>query len=75
VKVLIGSDALPRRRFTARLLWEPRDIWLGVFWNRVDDQVILHASETGKSPEYPTYLLVYICLVPCVPFCVAWRTA
>ncbi len=62
MKVLLGRDELPRRRFTARLLWEPRDIWLGVFWNTVK----------AGGPE-DRFLLVYVCLIPCVPLALAWR--
>jgi hypothetical protein len=75
MKVLLGRDELPRKRFTARLLWEPRDLWVGVFWNTVTDRVILHAYEDGLETEYPTYLLVYVSLIPCLPLCFAWRVS
>lgn len=36
MRVLIGKDEMPRRRLTVRLLWEPRDMWIGVFTNRAN---------------------------------------
>jgi hypothetical protein len=63
VKVMLGGSELPERRFTVRLLWEPRDIWLGVFWNRV------------RAGDYADrFLLVYVCVIPCLPLALAWRT-
>lgn len=49
MRVLIGGDGMPTR-LAVRLLWEPRDVWVGVFWTEADG-----------------LLLVYICLVPCLP--------
>lgn len=73
MKVLVGGDELPRKRFTARLLWEPRDMWIGMFWNTVTDRVIMYPSEHGGQTEHPVYLLVYVSLIPCLPVCFAWR--
>jgi hypothetical protein len=66
MKVLIGSDKEPEKRLTFRLLWEPRDMWIGVYW-----------TDT-KSPRLealldPVYLLIYITVIPCFPLCIAWR--
>lgn len=61
MRVLIGRGAVPRR-FAANLLWEPRDIWVGVFWNR--------AEIKGDR-----FLYVYISLVPCFPLSLVWRRA
>lgn len=58
MRVLIGRDDVPNRRLTLRLLWEPRDAWVGVFTNRAED-----------------FRLVYICLVPCLPIVIAWRSS
>ncbi len=64
MKVLLGRDEIPRfHRLSVRWVWEPRDIWFGVFWNRV----------RAGGPE-DCFLLVYLCLVPCLPVCIAWRT-
>ncbi len=62
MRVLVGHDEMPRQRFTARLLWEPRDLWMGVFWNRV------HAG--GPADRF---LFVYVCVIPCLPVALSWR--
>ena len=62
MRVLIGRDAPPHRRLTVRWLWEPRDIWVGVFWNRTK------LGDLGDE-----FLLVYVGLIPCLPVCVCWR--
>ncbi len=41
----------PGRRITAKPLWEPRDLWLGLFW---------------KKPE-PGTVVLFLCVVPCLP--------
>lgn len=49
--------ALPvYRRWGVRVLWEPRDLWIGVYWNR--------KTNVGIEIEC---LDIYVCLVPCVP--------
>jgi hypothetical protein len=62
MKVLIGRDELPNKRLVARLLWEPRDVWLGVYWNRV---------RAGAPAD--RFLLIYVCVIPCIPLAFAWR--
>ncbi len=62
MRVIFGRDGLPRRRVTLRWLWEPRDIWVGIFWNTVQ----------AGGPE-DRFVLVYVCFVPCLPFCLAVR--
>lgn len=61
MRVLIGRDEMPRRRFTIRLLWEPRDLWVGAFWNRVK------LGDVGDE-----FLLIYVCLIPCFPVAFCW---
>ena len=39
--------------------WEPRDIWVGVYWSR-------EYSKVAKHEAYE-WLDVYVCLVPCFP--------
>lgn len=41
--------------------WEPRDIWMGVYWTR----------DTFLNTDQPL-LDVYICLLPCFPIRVRW---
>lgn len=44
-----------------RWLFEPRDLWVGVFWNR------------AKLGDYgDEFLLIYISVIPCLPVCVCW---
>lgn len=40
--------------------WEPRDVWLGVYWNR---------ERRGRMWRTD----VYVCLVPCFPIRMTWR--
>ena len=44
-------------RWRVRVYWEPRDCWIGVYWDR--------------KPTHDIRKLfvwdVYICLVPCIP--------
>jgi hypothetical protein len=62
VRVLLGRDEMPRKRWTLRLLWEPRDMWIGVFWNHV----------RAGGPE-DRFMFIYVCLVPCLPVVLAVR--
>lgn len=47
----VGDGLGYSNRISIRLLWEPRDIWIGVYWN------------TNGTKE----LFIYICLLPCLP--------
>ncbi len=58
MRVLLGSDAPPTRRFSVRWLWEPRDAWIGVFWN------VAHVNDDGDRA-----VLIYVSLIPCLPLC------
>jgi hypothetical protein len=45
--------------------WEPRDIWVGVYWT----------DETREDVHGVTFLSfrsVYVCLVPCFPVRMRW---
>lgn len=46
---------------TVALLFEPRDLWLGVFWD----------LKSGKG-GYTT--CIYLCLLPCLPLRFSWWT-
>ena len=50
------------RLISVSLLWEPRDLWVGVYWDyhswRADREVGVDAG---------WYLQVYICVVPLLP--------
>lgn len=65
MRVLLGSSDMPRGRFAVRWLFEPRDLWLGVFWNVTRARV--------GSEGVATFLLVYVCVVPLLPVAFVWR--
>lgn len=44
-----------------RVRWEPRDLWVGVFWDR------------DRLPFGGWILDVYLCVVPTLPLHVRWR--
>jgi hypothetical protein len=48
-----------------KLLFEPRDLWLGVYWNR---KVLLGAELPPRVD-----LHVYICLVPMFPIHIVFK--
>jgi hypothetical protein len=60
MKCLLGDNAPHGKRFTARLLWEPRDLWVGIFWTH---------TQLGDWAEEDKYLLVYVSIIPCLPVC------
>jgi hypothetical protein len=72
--MLIGRADVPRHRVTVRLLFEPRDVWVGVFWNRAIEKVPDGSDGVGRRTfRFDRFLLVYVTLVPCLPVCVAIR--
>jgi hypothetical protein len=48
-------------RLSAHLLFEPRDLWVGAFWD------IKAMRGFGAS------LFIYVCLIPLLPLCFEWR--
>ena len=40
------------------LVWEPRDLWIGVYWTR---------HEKSSPPGYDPDLSIYVCIIPCLP--------
>jgi hypothetical protein len=55
MKVLIGRDERPTKKVTLRWLWEPRDIWVGVFWNRAEGFLLIYV---GLLPCLPLCLAI-----------------
>lgn len=52
-----------------QIQWEPRDLWVGVFWQFHR----WHAQITGSDNKHGTYIArpwslhVYLCIVPLLP--------
>lgn len=47
----VGDGASYSRKLSVKLLWEPRDIWIGLYW------------DWQSRSEWTAYL----CVVPCLP--------
>lgn len=47
--------------------WEPRDLWLGIYWDYT------HWWEPAARRRVRR-LTVYLCLVPCFPIRLTWRS-
>ncbi|MFH5804723.1 hypothetical protein [Alienimonas sp. DA493] len=56
-----GKPAGPvSHKLSAALLWEPRDIWVGLYWTHRD----------GGGSRF-----LYVCLLPCLPLRVHLKTS
>lgn len=51
-----------------RLFFEPRDLWLGVYWTRDAAEYAFDGSPFRYEWR------VYLCLVPMLPLLVTWTT-
>lgn len=51
-------------RVDVRVLWEPRDLWVGLYWKTVPVQ-------TDDGPK-TLAVVFYLCVLPCVPIRVTW---
>jgi hypothetical protein len=47
--------------------WEPRDIWVGLYWTR-------DVAEVARWEAWET-LSVYLCPIPCFPIRLRWICA
>lgn len=45
--------------------WEPRDLWVGVYWNR---SWVARDAQGNRFVRWD----VYVCLVPCFPIRMIW---
>jgi len=54
------------RRMDWEILYEPRDLWIGVFWDK-------RTGEPGKPwMAHDRFWHVYVCLLPCLPWHIWW---
>lgn len=71
--------------WSVRVKWEPRDLWVGVFWDRgwqypTDWIREGHARHMLKflPPDQVSGMArrldVYVCLVPCLPIHFTWAS-
>lgn len=49
------------RSVGVELLWEPRDLWVGVFWDKP-------MSKAGDR-----YWVLYLTIIPCLPIRLSWH--
>ena len=45
--------------------WEPRDIWIGVYWDSTRDRLM--GASVGVRRVH-----VYVCIAPCLPVRLTW---
>lgn len=50
------------------LLWEPRDLWVGVYWKRGEQAVHYIPGRVVLED----HLSIYVCLIPCFPIKLLW---
>ena len=48
-------------KFSAKIIWEPRDLWIGVYW------------DTSRLGDALSAVRIYICVIPCLPIRLHWK--
>ena len=62
-----GRIATPRdKRFERTIKFEPRDLWVGVYW---DHQPYIWNPDGTEHTVFD----LYVCLIPCFPLHLSWR--
>jgi hypothetical protein len=56
-----------------KIKFVPQDCWVGVFWKREARRLISIIYPWEREFFERKTLVVYVCLVPCVPIKVTWR--
>lgn len=64
------TEATRQSRWKVSMKWEPRDLWIGIYWTikeprRGDPRVLWWLG--------PRYFHVFICLLPCLPIIIERR--
>jgi hypothetical protein len=49
----------PKEKLSVKILWEPRDLWIGLYWT--------------TNNEWATSRIFFICLLPCLPIRIHWK--
>lgn len=60
--VPLMADRRRPQNWRVRVFWEPRDLWVGLYWTRVWSS---HPSGDGMA--------FYLCLLPCLPIVVSFN--
>lgn len=52
----VGDGKGHSNKLSVKLLWEPRDLWIGAYW----------------TADGPNHWLLYICILPMLPIRLHW---
>jgi len=67
VKLILSCLSNPKRRYFKSIIkFEPRDMWIGVFWDRKDIEYE-YAKDFVRS-SYRWRYDIFICPIPCLLF-------
>lgn len=71
---LIRAWVIRKGRVTVAVEWEPRDTWIGVYWNTLYDHVSLW-PDVKVDPDEMFVLVrvdVRVCILPMLPIHYRW---
>lgn len=51
-----------------KIYFEPRDVWVGVYWNVVKQDFLSFPGSRARAKEFS----VYVCLIPFFPIRFRW---